>query len=385
LDIAFLQTDAFRNLANARLEFHPQLNLVVGDNGQGKTNLVEALALVTGRPSFRTLDLSEVRQHGAARTLLSARLRGDAVTLGVVLADGVREHYVDGEKATRLAVSRRAPVVFLTARDLTRLTGAPAERRRALDRAALAADADHGRTLAAYEKARASKARLLALRHRFDADELAVYESTMAETGGRVAAARRRAAAALLPEIASQAARLRSKARELALDLVSDLPAEGTPESFAAALRDGMREKGAEERRAGRCLVGPHRDDAVLRADGVPVATRASSGENRTFVLAWTLAELSLVAAAAGTAPALAFDDFDSEWDPEVLASFARALPEGGQVFLTSARPDAVRGLPLPAGVLFRMTAGRLSREGILGAGRGEGSGARRAVRVGER
>jgi DNA replication and repair protein RecF len=384
LDIAFLQTEAFRNLSDARPEFHSQLNLIVGDNGQGKTNLLEALAIVTGRPSFRTVDLVDVRQHGTARTVLTARRRDDGATLGVVLANGVREHYRDGEKITRLAASRMAPFVFLTARDLTRLTGAPGERRRALDRAALAQDVDYGRALAAYEKARASKARLLALRHRFDADELAVYETTMADAGAAVAVARRRAAAAIVPEIAASAARLKSNFRDLTLELVSDVPAEGTAESFAAALRDGMHARSAEERRAGRCLVGPHRDDAVLRAAGVPLATRASSGENRTFVLAWTLAELSLLAAAAGTAPALAFDDFDSEWDPAVLAAFARALPEGGQVFLTSARPEAVRGLPLPAGFLFRMTAGRLAREGILGAGRGEASGVRRA-RAGER
>jgi recombinational DNA repair ATPase RecF len=74
--------------------------------------------------------------------------------------------------------------------------------------------------------------------------------------------------------------------------------------------------------------------------------------------------------AGAGRAPILGFDDFDSEWDPRVLGAFAEALPGDGQVFLTSARPEAVRGLPLPAGAIYRMSAGRLFREGILGAGR---------------
>ncbi len=97
---------------------------------------------------------------------------------------------------------------------------------------------------------------------------------------------------------------------------------------------------------------------------------RASSGESRTLLLAWTLAELSLVERASDGRPILAFDDFDSEWDPSVLTSFAEALPEDGQIFLTSAREDAVRALPLPAGGIYRMRKGRLSREGILGAGR---------------
>jgi recombinational DNA repair ATPase RecF len=86
--------------------------------------------------------------------------------------------------------------------------------------------------------------------------------------------------------------------------------------------------------------------------------------------------------AGGGRAPLLGFDDFDSEWDPRVLGAFAEALPEEGQVFLTSARPEAVRGLPLPAGSLYRMAAGRLLREGILGAGR---NCERRAVAAGPR
>lgn len=375
MEILSLTSDAFRNLASTRLEFHPRLNLVVGDNGQGKTNLLEALALVSGRASFRTRDLAEARTHLAPRTVLSARVRegGDArtdVTLGLVLAAGVREHYRDGHRITRLTAARALPAVFLTARDLTRLSGPAAERRRALDRAALAVDPEHARALANYEKARAAKTRLLALSPRFDADEMAVYEGTLAETGGRLAVTRRRTRERLEAEIARAADALGSPFRDLTLELVSDLPAEGDAAGMSAALAARLREKKADERRAQRCLAGPHRDDVVLRAEGVPVATRASSGETRTFLLAWTLAEMTLMAEATFNAPVLAFDDFDSEWDPRVLAAFAEALPEDGQVFLSSARPEAVRGLPLPAGALYRMAAGRLAREGILGAGR---------------
>ena len=375
MEILSLTSDAFRNLASGRLEFHPRLNLVVGDNGQGKTNLLEAFALVSGRASFRTRDLAEVRTHLSPRTVLSARVRegGDArtdTTLGLVLAAGVREHYRDGKSVTRLAAARTLPAVFLTAHDLARLSGPPAERRRALDRAALAIDPEHARRLSRYERARASKTRLLALSPRFDADEMAVYEATLVETGGRLAVTRRRTRARLEREIARAAEALGSPFRGVALDLVSDLPDEGDADALSAALTGLLRQKKADERRAQRCLAGPHRDDVLLKAEGVPVVSRASSGETRTFLLAWTLAEMTLMAEAAGNPPVLAFDDFDSEWDPRVLGAFAEALPEEGQIFLSSARPEAVRGLPLPAGALYRMAAGRLAREGILGAGR---------------
>jgi DNA replication and repair protein RecF len=375
VEILSLTSDAFRNLASSRVEFHQRLNLVVGDNGQGKTNLLEALALVSGRASFRTRDLSEVRTHLAPRAVLSARVRAGAdprtdTTLGLVLAAGLREHYREGKRVTRLTAARTLPAVFLTSRDLARLSGPAAERRRALDRAALAVDPEHARTLSRYEKARASKTRLLALSPRFDADEMAVYEATLAETGGRLADARRRTRARLETEISHAAEALGTPFRGLELELVSDLPAEGGAGELSAALSSLLAQKKADERRAQRCLAGPHRDDLLLKAEGVPAAARASSGETRTFLLAWTLAEMTLMAEAARNTPVLAFDDFDSEWDPRVLAAFAEALPERGQIFLSSARPEAVRGLPLPAGALYRMSAGRLAREGILGAGR---------------
>jgi DNA replication and repair protein RecF len=362
VEILSLSTEGFRNLLSGKVEVHPRLNLIVGDNGQGKTNLLEALALVSGRPSFRTHDVAEARQHLAARAVVSARLRDDTggprndATLGFVYAGGAREQYRDGKRVTRLTAARSLPAVFLTARDLSRLSGPPAERRRALDRAALALRPEHAHAL-------------LSLGARFDADELAVYETALAETGGLVAALRRSARARLEEEIARHAEDLGTPFRNLSLELVSDLPADGDAPRLGAALAILLRARKSDERRAQRCLVGPHRDDVVLRADGVPLASRASSGETRTFLLAWTLGEMSLLGG-NGRAPLLAFDDFDSEWDPRVLGAFAEALPEEGQVFLTSARPGAVRGLPLPAGAIYRMTAGRLSREGILGAGR---------------
>jgi DNA replication and repair protein RecF len=378
VEITTLTLGGFRNLAGGRIEFHSRLNLVVGDNGQGKTNLLEALAVVTGRSSFRTTALEEVLRTGQSQSLLAARIRraeaapadrgGD---LAARLAVGAREQFWNGERISRLQASRVAPIVLLAGRDLARYTGAPAERRRAVDRAAQALDPESGRDLAAYERARSAKTRLLGAKGRFDADELAVYEEAMATAGGRVATARRRAVRILERLLLDSAARLRSPFSDLRLELVSDLPAEGPAELLADGLRARMAERSAEERRTGHCLAGPHRDDALLTSSGAPIAARASSGENRTLVLAWTLAETTLVADAVGTVPALAFDDFDSEWDPGVLAAFAEAMPENAQIFLTSARPEAVRGLPLPAGVLFRMTLGQISREGILGAGRG--------------
>ena len=377
MEINFLSSESFRNLAPSRLEFHPRLNLIVGANGQGKTNLLEAIALVSGRASFRTNELDKVRRKGSSSTVLSVRVRmtheGEnppaETTLGLFLQDGAREHFRDGKRISRLTASRLLPAVFLSAADLPRFGGPPSERRRALDRAALLLNSEHGSHVQSYEKARAAKSRLLSLKNRFDADELAVYETVMVEAGGLIAAERLRAAARLEPELAQNAKALASPFKSLRLEMRSELTGQSAAE-LSDSLRALLRARKSEERRAGRCLSGPHRDDLVLTSNGSPVEEQASSGENRTLLLAWTLAEMTLVREALGKTPILAFDDFDSEWDPQILSFFAAALPEEGQLFLTSARPEAVRGLPFPTGGIYRMQGGRLAREGILGAGR---------------
>lgn len=343
------------------------MNLLVGANGQGKTNVLESLALVAGRPSFRTSELADVVTAGAAEASVSVRLTGDAGgQLGALLSRGRREHAWDGRRITRLEASRRLPLVLLTGADLGRLGGPPAERRRALDRVALAFEPGLAAEYRGYEKARAERVALLAAPGRGDRDALLAWEEILAVSGAAVAAARRRHVGPLGRRIAGFARLLDAPWGDLSLRLVSDLPEAGDRESLAEALRAGLRRGEAADRRAGRALFGPHRDDVRLVTGGVPLATRASSGESRTLVLAWTLAERALLAEATGVLPVFAFDDFDSEWDPFVLERFAGVLPGDGQVFLTSARAEVARALPLPEGAVWNVEGGTLRGAGRL-------------------
>lgn len=374
MEILSLTTESYRNLAPETVELHPRLNLVVGDNGQGKTSLLEAVALVGGRASFRTSDLRLVVAGGATRACVAVRRaaapEAGPTVVAVDLAPGRRDHYADGRRVPQLAAREALPSVFLTGEDLDRLCGPPSERRRAVDRAALALSGDHARAAAAYERARSAKARLLCAARPPDPTQLDVLDETLAREGARVAARRRRAVAQLQAGLSRAAGELGSPFAPLSLRLVGDLPADGDEASFEALLLAALSARREEERRAGRCLVGPHRDDAVLLAGELPVSGRASSGESRTLLLAWTLAELRLLEAGRGRTPLLAFDDFDSEWDPGALRRFAEALPAGGQVLLTSARPEAVRSLPFPPGLVHRVERGALRPDGEAGAGR---------------
>ncbi len=363
--IGTLSVESFRNLAPARLGFHPRLNLLVGANGQGKTNVLESLALVSGRASFRTADLADVVREGEAEATVTVRLEGEpAGELAARLGKGRREHFWNGRKVSRVEASRRLPLVALTSADLGRLGGPPSDRRRALDRVAVAHEpalaAEHRR----YEKARADRVALLGVPGRPDRDALAAFEEILSAAGAAIAASRRRWVGPLGRKIEENARLLGLPYREISLRLVSELPAEAPLLLLAEALRSGLRLREERERSAGRALFGPHRDDLVLLSGTLPLAARASSGEARAIILAWALAERTLLADAAGGVPVFAFDDFDSEWDPAVLSRFAESLPEDGQVFLTSARERVARDLPLPAGAAWRVEAGRLAPSG---------------------
>jgi DNA replication and repair protein RecF len=370
VEIEALTVEAFRNLTPSRHGFHPRMNLLVGANGQGKTNVLESLALVSGRPSFRTADLSDVVRAGEETAAVSVRLSGETDgALGALLSRGRREHAWNGKKVSRLEASRKLPIVFLTAADLGRLGGPPSERRRALDRVAVALEPGLAGAFRRYEKARAERVALLAAPGRPDRDALSAFEEILSGTGAAIAAARRRRIGPLGRRLAETARLLGSPWSDVSLRLVSDLPAEGSLEALADALGRGLRQSEETDRRAGRALFGPHRDDVRVVSGPTPLSTRASSGETRTLVLAWALAERALLAEAAGALPVFAFDDFDSEWDPAVLTRFAEALPDDGQVFLTSARASVARALPLPAGAVWAVDAGDLSPSGPL-AGR---------------
>jgi len=363
--IGTLSVESFRNLAPARLGFHPRLNLLVGANGQGKTNVLESLALVSGRASFRTADLADVVREGETEATVTVRLDEEPCgELAARFGKGRRDHFWNGRKVSRVEASRRLPLVALTTSDLGRLGGPPSERRRALDRVAVAHEpslaAEHRR----YEKARADRVALLGAPGRPDRDALAAFEEILSSAGAAIAASRRRWAGPLGRRIGEYARLLGLPYREISFRLVSELPADAPVPLIADALRSGLRLREEAERRAGRALFGPHRDDLVLLSGTLRLDARASSGEARALVLSWALAERALLADAGGSLPVFAFDDFDSEWDPSLLARFAEALPDDGQVFLTSARERVARELPLPAGAVWRVESGRLSLSG---------------------
>jgi DNA replication and repair protein RecF len=367
-----LRVRDLRNLARVDLDPAPRVNVISGNNGHGKTSLLEAIYFVATSRSFRTHRPAEVLRDGAAVTLVGARFaevnedRPPLVREQTAAAEarGGTTVRLDGNRPQSLAeYATRSPVVAFHPEELALSAGPAAGRRTLLDRLALflhPASADHR---ARY--GRALKARQQLLRRDAGGDlgsgEIEAFEELCAVHGAALTRHREEAARALAPDL--DAAFKRIAAPDLALTARYVPGGSPDPEEARAELRR-QRRRDAHRLSAG---FGPHRDDLDLRFDDRPVRLVASQGQHRALTLALKAAETSAIGAARGLSPILLLDDVSSELDPErTVALFTFLSLAHGQIFLTTTRRELIvtPGLAPSARRDFRIENGALRDEG---------------------
>jgi DNA replication and repair protein RecF len=372
----------FRSYASLDLAIGSRLVALTGENGAGKTNLIEALSLFTAGRGLRRADLSEMVRAGAPG--------GFAVSLALEHADGLLklgtgiERLADGTLSPRrcridgatvsspAAFAEHLRLVWLTPALDAIFTGPAGDRRRFLDRLVLALDARHGARVSAYERALRGRNRLLE-EARPDRAWLDGIEAEAASLGVEIAAVRARMVARL--------AELAAGARDDAAPFPwADLSLEGTIEAFlpegetaaTERFRALLREGRARDAAAGRALTGPHTSDLKARHGPKDVAAdRASTGEQKALLVGIVLAHARLVAEASGLAPMVLLDEVAAHLDRRRRAALYAALDAlGGQVFMTGADPTLFGELPSSAEI-FAVQGGRVER---VAAGEGEPS-----------
>ena len=333
-------TQGFRNLGS--LDFRPggQFNVIHGDNGAGKSNLLEAIYYLGSLKSFRgarTDDLIALDQDVAR---LEACVESVAVPhkLKVELGRHRRRRLVLDGKRPRSTPAWHGTVqmVLFHPGDLALASGAPDRRRAFLDRILEQIDPVYGPTLASYEKALRSRNRLLK-NERPDRRAVQVYDSILGKAGAVVGQARAR----LIEDLAPRVVRAFSEVFGGEVELTVRYLPRVEPEE--RAILEALTNAFAKDCARGFTADGPHGDDLALDLQGAGARHHGSQGQHRTIVLALKTAELDLLSARTGRVPILLLDDVSSELDRSRNRRFFEALSRaGGQVFLTTTHPEFI-------------------------------------------
>lgn len=365
-----LSLEHFRNYEKQDLTLAPGPVLFVGDNAQGKTNLLEAVFLLaTGRSEraatdadFIAWDVRDGPQPYARVTGTAIRQRDgtsgprdvtvEVTVLGRPGAAGLvasRRVKLDGVPKRASDVAGAIAAVLFTTDDMELVKGAPGGRRRYLDVMLSQADRTYARALPRYTKVVVQRNALLkrAQEGAADPDELAYWDEEMAREGATLLVQRAGAAERLAESAAALHARLSGARERFALSyeprFVEGWPAgriAGTSgDEVAAVLLNRLRATHQRDVAAGLTLVGPHRDDLAMQLDGEPAAAFASRGQQRTAALALRLAEARFLFERSGEQPVLLLDDILSELD-EGRRTAVRSAIEADQALITSADAD---------------------------------------------
>ena len=322
MHLEWLKFFHFRNLADQTIDLSPNLNFIVGANGQGKTNLVEAVYLLSTAKSFRTSNVEEIIrwEEREASVFASVRPDGDKADeppyeIGFILTKGGKEAYLQGQKTRSLSeILGKLSSVSFTPTDIALVKGAPQIRRKFLDRYMADSDPALLPALLSYQKSLRNKNQLLRAPSP-DIRQLEAWECVMSEAAIQIEAARKHFLERL--ELAANL-EMRSIAEsdgQLKLTLVSNIHTGKV--SSAADLKELFTQNRDRELRAGSCIIGPHQDDVSITLNAQDTRAFASQGQARSVTLAIKLGVVQLLEADKGQTPVILLDDFDSELDKE--------------------------------------------------------------------
>jgi DNA replication and repair protein RecF len=342
-----------RNLRDVRLALDPGLNVFMGRNAQGKTTLLEAVALLARGRSFRTDEVASLVRRGAAGlTARGVSRNGERGTeLEVEVTAAGRRLRVDGREVPPRTYQGRLEVAVYSTDRLRVVRGAMRERRQYVDRQAAALWPAYRQALREYE--RVLLQRNAALQRR--GGDLAAWDERLCAVGARV---RHRRACYVQRLQESLATGFSPRRERYAIAIAPGLLAGGEA-AQETALRGEVEAQRANEYRAARSLAGPHRDPVTLTVDGHDAASFASSGQARSLLLALALASLEVYRAEAGQPAVALLDDLDSELDEERASALCAEVAKNGQALVTTAHEGWARRLGT-AGRLFAVEDGQV-------------------------
>ncbi|QEV19083.1 DNA replication/repair protein RecF [Streptomyces alboniger] len=372
MHVTHLSLADFRSYARVEVPLDPGVTAFVGPNGQGKTNLVEAVGYLATLGSHRVSSDAPLVRMGAERAIIRANVR-----------QGERQQLIELElnpgKANRARINRSSQVrprdvlgivrtVLFAPEDLALIKGDPGERRRFLDELITARSprmagvrSDYDRVLK--QRNTLLKSAALARRHggrSMDLSTLDVWDQHLARAGAELLAQRLDLISALQPLADKAYEQLAPGGGPVSLEYKPSAPGDGhTREALYEQLTAALEEARKQEIERGVTLVGPHRDDLLLKLGQLPAKGYASHGESWSYALALRLASYDLLRA-EGNEPVLVLDDVFAELDARRRERLAELVAPGEQVLVTAAVDDDVPGVL--AGARYAVAEGAVER-----------------------
>ncbi|MDN4477805.1 DNA replication/repair protein RecF [Demequina sp. SYSU T00039] len=372
--VTHLQLADFRSYAEAEVELGAGVTTFVGRNGQGKTNLVEALRYLSVLGSHRVASDAPLIRFGAERAVVRAKVEksGRSLALEVTLVGGRANQARLGRAQVRprelIGILR---TVLFAPEDLSLVKGDPGGRRQFMDELCVAMQPTLAGDLADYDRVLRQRGSMLKTSRnaRGDLTMLDIWDEKLADLGGRIVAARLRAVAALAPHVWAAYLDVAPDGGDCRISYATSLGTDLEPDSaaLAGALLDQLRELRPKELERGVNLAGPHRDDLEIRLGEMPAKGYASHGESWSCALALRIGTYDLLTSETGPdseddgEPVLILDDVFAELDSTRRSALASRLERASQVLITAAVADDVPAAL--AGAVIPVTKGHVGEE----------------------
>jgi len=348
------------------VSLHPRLNLFLGSNAQGKTNILEALHCLSTTRSFRSATDEEMIRFGSDEAAVEAEvdqaMGREALRLEFYRRKG-KSLFIDSKKRPKLSeLLGRLPAVVFSPDDLFLVKGAPLLRRRLLDVTLLQMDPVYLAHLQQYERSLHQRNALLRSRASGLEAQLAVWDEALCKHGSALMVRRKTLSARMAEKAGSALEALTGGTERFEVDYSPFVRWDGDEAAAADALRAAMKHSRRDDLMRGTTLTGPHRDDVKLQVNDRSLRKYGSQGQMRSGALALKLAQLDVLTESGPHPPLVLFDDVMAELDASRQAYFLERLKQGGQALLTGTS-DADFAAARGEARVFRVSDGQVILE----------------------
>lgn len=343
-----IEVHNFRNLGG-EIFWGEGLNVIHGENGQGKTNWLEAIYLLATTKSFRTQRPQEAIRFGESLSVVRGRVaRAQDVHRGlqVTLQGSSKTISLNGKRETVASYLSQLHVVPFTADELEVVRGGPEARRRFLDRGIVSLHHSYVQTLSDYQRVIKQKNRLL---QDISESETSIdnareliepWNEQIIALGAVIHRARRD----YVERLGQSLQQRLFEREEVTIRHVSALEGKGDLEDYEALLQERLRLRLNAEISSGYSLVGPHKDDLEILFDGRDLRTYGSSGQQRSALILLDLAAISVYYSWHNEYPLFLMDDVDAELDQKRIGHLLEYLEGRTQTFITTSKNDLIKG-----------------------------------------